>query len=124
MDKERLELFIKKLKEKRQSSEQQQQAVQAIRLFYQIDSKMLPQTGMGTPQPEETYHIASSHQSIKGGDCGPSKFSDQRQGHLGKADFYRQKRQERLPKNRMLHSRARENCQSEVRPLPKFSQLL
>jgi len=87
----RLGLFIKKLKEKRQSSEQQQQAVQAIRLFYQIDSTMLPQTGMGTAQPEGTYRIASSRQLLKDGDCSPSKLSDRRREHLGKADFIQEK---------------------------------
>jgi hypothetical protein len=90
-DKESLELFIKKLKEKRQSPEQQQQAVQAIRLFYQIDSTMLPQTGMETAQPEGTYSIASSRQLLKEGDCSSSKFSDQRRDHLGKADFIQPK---------------------------------
>ena len=55
-----LELFIKKLKEKRQSSEQQQQADQAIRLFYQIDGTTRAETGMETAQPEVTYRIASS----------------------------------------------------------------
>jgi hypothetical protein len=121
-EQESLVLFIKKLKEKRQSSEQQQQAVQAIRLFYQIDITMLPQTAMETAQPQVAYRMANSRQLKE--DCNPSKFSDQRRDHLGKADFIQAKSAGTIAKQSNIAQQARENCQSVVRPLPKLSQLI
>jgi site-specific recombinase XerD len=84
------------LKEKRQSSEQQQQAVQAIHMFSQIDSSMLPQINMETAQPEVTYCMAICRQLKE--DSSPSEFSDQMPDHLGKADFIPAKSAETIAK--------------------------